>query len=72
MKRYGNNVPSKDDLEEDQHYDRNQTNAALHGGCGAMFGFLPAGPVETQPKRSPLNVFSVFKFEQKQGSKKEN
>ena len=72
MKRYGNNVPSKEDVEEDQQYERDQTNATLRGGCGAMFGLLPASPVETHQKRSSLNLFSLFGFGQKQSSKKEN
>jgi len=42
MKRYGDNVPHKDDSEGQVEDDGNQYTRLLLGGCAARIGTFPA------------------------------
>ncbi len=63
MKRYGDNLPSSNNSEDEleNQYGRNIT--VMYGGCGVRFGTF-SKPVEYPKKRKTLDILSLLGFRQ--------
>jgi len=64
MKRYGDNLPSKD--SDEPVYRRPEAVEVIRGGCCVRYGMLDfLLETEIPKKRGPLKIFSLFKFGRK-------
>ena len=66
MKRYGDNLPSSNTLEEDAENERGKTVQVIRGGCGVRFEMLDfIMSAEPPKKRNTSNIFSFLKLGRK-------
>lgn len=59
MKRYGENITSKQAVDEDFVNEREKPTAVFYGGCAASYGAFPA-PGKTKKVIGTFDVWSIF------------
>lgn len=69
MKRYGDNLPSANKLEDETDMQHHGSVQVMYGGCGVRFGTFTQ-PVKPVQKRKMLNILSLLGFRRKKS--KEN
>lgn len=70
MKRYGDNLPSSNNLEDELEDQSGRNVQVMYGGCGVRFGTF-SKPVDHTPKRKKPSLLSLLGFKRNK-MKKEN
>jgi hypothetical protein len=59
MKRYGDNLPSKDGPEDNLENEYSRNEKVMYGGCGVRFGTF-SKPVQYTRKRKKFDLLSLL------------
>lgn len=64
MKRYGDNLPSSEKIEE---LDEPQSVQVMYGGCGVRFGTFTQKPIPSK-KRKTLAILALLGFRRRKNT----